>query len=66
MNGKGSKRRPTDEAAYAAGFERIFGKRNGMQRVREAQADAEGAEGQEEAQGPAGTGSRDRRRPGGH
>lgn len=26
MSGKGSKRRPTDEAAYASGWDRIFSK----------------------------------------
>lgn len=31
MNGKGDKRRPTDEAAYADNYERIFG--NGVRRV---------------------------------
>ena len=27
MNGKGSKRRPTDEKAYAENWERVFGKK---------------------------------------
>lgn len=33
MSGKGDKRRPTDEAAYSDGWERIFG--NGLPSVRE-------------------------------
>ena len=35
MSGKGDKRRPTDEAAYSDGWERIFG--NGLQLCKEVQ-----------------------------
>jgi len=37
MSGKGDTRRPTDEAAYADGWDRIFGVKDGVRSMHEGQ-----------------------------